>query len=314
MAELYAGDPESFTGRRGELVTAARDAGDRVAAKAIGALRRPTRVAWVVNTLARGEPGAATRLASLAEALREAQRAKDGRRLRELSAERGEVIDSLTARALFLASVADAPPALRLEVSQTLTAALADPGTAADFAAGTLTRAVQWSGFGVLPAGGDENADATDRAASSGTEKPTATAPQAKPAAVTRATLKAAGRKPPRARAGQAGRQADQADQAAHRAKEARQRAEQAAAERAAQQRERYAEAERAVAAAAAAAAEAGAAEDRLENEVRKLEQRLTEARSELTTARLRARRTESTERRARSDLGRLSPPGGHSA
>ncbi|HEY0936974.1 MAG TPA: hypothetical protein VGD91_24970, partial [Trebonia sp.] len=153
IAELYAAAPENFTPRRGELVALARDAGDRAAAKAIGALRRPTRAAWVVNTLARADPGAAPRLTGLAAVLRAAQAAGDGRRLRELSAERGALIDGLTERALEGAGVADAPPALRLEVSQTLTAALADPDVAADFAAGTLTRAMQWSGFGVVPAG-----------------------------------------------------------------------------------------------------------------------------------------------------------------
>jgi len=52
-AELYAAAPEAFTERRGELAAAARDAGDRAAAKAIAGLRRPTRAAWVVNRLAR---------------------------------------------------------------------------------------------------------------------------------------------------------------------------------------------------------------------------------------------------------------------
>ncbi|MGH3207017.1 MAG: hypothetical protein ACRDNO_04590, partial [Trebonia sp.] len=50
---LYGADPEAFTGRRGELAAAARDAGDKAAAKAITALRKPTRAAWVVNQLAR---------------------------------------------------------------------------------------------------------------------------------------------------------------------------------------------------------------------------------------------------------------------
>ena len=60
------------------------------------------------------------------------------------------------------------------------------------------------------------------------------------------------------------------------------------------------------VAAAAAAATEAVAAEDRLEAEVRDLEQRLTQARADLAAARMRARHAESAERRARQALGRL--------
>ena len=157
--ELYGAAPEAFTGRRGELAAAARDAGDRAAAKGISSLRRPTRAAWVVNRLARADPGAPGKLAELAAALRAAQQAGHGPRLRELSAARGSLVDALTAQALVVAEVADPPPSLRLEVTQTLTAAIADPEVAADFAAGTLTHAVQWSGFGVLPADTGDTGD-----------------------------------------------------------------------------------------------------------------------------------------------------------
>ncbi|HTR93555.1 MAG TPA: hypothetical protein VMI73_17635 [Trebonia sp.] len=151
VEELYGADPTAFTERRGELAAAARSAGDREGAKAIGALRRPTRAAWVVNHLARSDPSAPAKLAELATALRAAQQAGHGPRLRELSAARGALVDALTTQALSLAGVADAPPSLRAEVTDTLTAAVADPGVAAGFASGTLTRAMQWSGFGVLP-------------------------------------------------------------------------------------------------------------------------------------------------------------------
>ncbi len=148
VAELYGADPDAFTERRKALVAAAREAGDRQSAAAIGALRKPTRAAWVVNRLARADPGAPARLAVLAAALRAAEQAKDGPRLRELSAERGTLIDALTAQALAAAGGPDPPPSLRAEVTATLTAALADPETAAGFAAGALTKATQWSGFG----------------------------------------------------------------------------------------------------------------------------------------------------------------------
>ncbi|HEX7162818.1 MAG TPA: hypothetical protein VF223_16480 [Trebonia sp.] len=264
-AELYGAAPEAFTERRGELAAAARDAGDRAAAKAIAGLRRPTRAAWVVNRLARADPGAPQKLAELAAALRVAQEARHGPRLRELSAARGTLVDALTAQALTAADLADPPPSLRLEVSQTLTAALADPEVAADFAAGTLTRAVQWSGFGVLPA---EKGGTAHRARAGGG--------LAEPAAAARG-------------------RAEGEDWLAR-----------DAAERAAQRREQRAEAERVVADAAAATAEAGAAEDRLEAEVRDLEQRLTRARADLAAARMRARHAEAAERRARQARDRL--------
>jgi hypothetical protein len=160
VAELYGADPDAFTERRKALVAAARSAGDRGAASAIGALRKPTRAAWVVNRLARDDPSAAGRLASLAGELRAAEAAKDGARLRELSVARGALIDGLVVRALAASGAADPPPSLRAEVTETLTAAMADPETAADFAAGTLTKAAQWSGFGYADLGAVDDASA----------------------------------------------------------------------------------------------------------------------------------------------------------
>jgi len=140
VAELYGADPDVFTERRKALAAAAREAGDKQSAAAITALRKPTRAAWVVNQLARTDPDAAARMAALAADLRAAEQGGDGRRLRELSAERGSLLDGLVAQALAAAGTPDPPPTLRAEVTDTLTAALADPATAADFAAGRLTK------------------------------------------------------------------------------------------------------------------------------------------------------------------------------
>jgi hypothetical protein len=313
--ELYGADPDAFTGRRGELAAAARDAGDRAAAKAIGALRRPTRAAWVVNQLTRADPSAPGKLAELAAALRAAQQARHGPRLRELSAARGSLVDALTAQALAVAGVAEPPPSLRLEVAQTLTAVIADPAVAADFATGTLTHAVQWSGFGLPPAdtgpeeedtdeapgapvegGGDPASGVTTRAGKSGTRDRPARgrAGAARPRASASAT--------PAAPAAPASPPPD----VARRQAELNERLAREAAEPAARRREQYEEAERLVAASATAAAEAVSAEDRLEAEVRDLEQRLTQARADLAEARMRARHAEAAERRARQALDRL--------
>ena len=306
VAELYGAAPEGFTERRAELAAAARDAGDRAAAKAIGALRRPTRAAWVVNRLARTDPSAPGKLAELAGALRAAQEAKHGPRLRELSAARGALVDALTAQALATADVPDPPQSLRLEVSETLTAALADPEVAAAFAAGTLTRAMQWSGFGVLPADTDSDSGAGEAGAggpaAKGRERDSGRPPSPGRAGSRPVLTEVA---QPRRRTGQA--RGDRAAEAAA----ARRQAETAelaqAEERAARRREQYEEAERAVAAASSAAAEALSAEDQLEAEVRNLEQRLTQARGDLAAARMRARHAEAAERRARQALDRLS-------
>jgi hypothetical protein len=169
VAELYGADPDAFTERRKALAGAAREAGDRQSATSITALRKPTRAAWLVNQLARADPDAPARLAAMAGELRDAERAKDGPRLRELSAARGALIDALTAQALAAAGTPDPPPSLRAEVTDTLTAALGDPATAAAFAAGTLTKAAQWSGFGYAdfaPADGSSPDSARSPAAS----------------------------------------------------------------------------------------------------------------------------------------------------
>jgi len=329
VAELYGSAPEAFTGRRGELVASARDARDRAAAKAIGGLRRPTRAAWVVNQLSRADPSAPRKLAELSAALSAAQQAGHGPRLRELSAARGALVDALTAQALSLAGVFDAPSSLREEVSGTLTAAVADPVVARKFAGGTLTKAAQWSGFGVLPLAGAQAGEtasgetASGEAGSPGAERSVepdvsqaveqfTDAGQRVPAgraARARAPLRAVRRQTggreasaPQAQAGKA----SEREALARRRAEAVERAAREAAERAARRREQYADAERAVAAAEVAATEAAAAEDRLEAEVRQLEQRLTEARSELAAARMRARHAEAAQRRARLAFERL--------
>ena len=105
------------------------------------------------------------------------------------------------------------------------------------------------------------------------------------------------------------GRTAAQAEAAARRQAEAEERLAREAAERAAHRREQYADAERLVASTAAAAADALGCEDRLEAEVRDLEERLTRTRADLAAARMQARHAEAAERRARQALDRLPPP-----
>ncbi len=147
-AELYAGDPAEFIQRRGALAARARASGDAVAARAIAGLRKPTRSAWVVNRLVRDDPGAAAQLAEVGAGLQEAGRALDGRKLRELSRQRRELIATLTRRALAGAGLRDAPLALQEEVAATLSAAVTDPAVAAELAAGALVRPVERAGFG----------------------------------------------------------------------------------------------------------------------------------------------------------------------
>jgi hypothetical protein len=142
-AELYQADPDNFMPRRQELAARAREAGEPDAAKQIGALRKPTRSAWVVNRLVRTHPEAAARLAELAAELRAG--GLDGGRIRELTTARARLVDELTQQAF---DDLPAPTAaVREEVTATLDAALADPEVAANL--GTLVRAAHWAGFGL---------------------------------------------------------------------------------------------------------------------------------------------------------------------
>jgi hypothetical protein len=148
VAELYSADPEEFTKRRNELAAQARSAGDRAAAKQIAALGKPTRSAWVVNRLIRADPGVAAALADLGDRLRAGEAALDGASIRELSRARRDLIDDLVRRALSESGQQSASTALRDEVSETFSAALADPDVAGQVTAGTLVRAARWAGFG----------------------------------------------------------------------------------------------------------------------------------------------------------------------
>lgn len=339
--ELYGADPAEFTERRKALADAARAADDPVAAKQIAALRKPTRAAWVVNQLARADPGAPGRLASLAANLRAAEQARDGRKLRELSASRGPLVDALTGQALEAAGVPDPPSGLREEIAATLTAAIADPEVAAEFAAGTLTRAAQWAGFGLASFAGTAPADAPGQGEVSGSRERAgggtaadrsshgaapgesdageAPARQAPAGRRLRAVPSPAGSSPARSGAGDSARASAGSRRAvrgrlteeeqARRTRAEQERLAEEAARRAAQRREAFEDAERTVASTAAAATEAVAAEDQLEAEVRDLEQRLTRARAELASTRMRARRAEVAERRARQTLDRLPRP-----
>jgi hypothetical protein len=313
--ELYGADPAEFTERRKALADAARAADDAAAAKRIGALRKPTRAAWVVNQLARADPGAPGRLASLADDLRAAEQARDGRKLRELSASRGPLVDSLTGQALDAAGVPDPPSGLREEVAATLTAAIADPEVAAEFAAGTLTRAAQWAGFGLASFAAPAPADAAGESAAD-EDAPARRPPAGRrlrvvppPEESSPARSSAGDSAPASAGSRRAARGRLTEEEQARRTRAEQERLAEEAARRAAQRRKAFEDAERTVASTAAAAAEAVAAEDQLEAEVRDLEQRLTRARADLASTRMRARRAEVAERRARQTLDSLPRP-----
>ena len=147
-AELYALPPGEFTARRTALAAEAKSGGDAAAAKAIGALRRPTVSAWLVNQLVRGEEGAeddVDALEQLGTDLREAQAQLDGARMKELTQQRHSLVASLVRRAGRIQSLS---ASVQREVEETFGAAVADEQAAGAVLSGRLTRALVYSGFG----------------------------------------------------------------------------------------------------------------------------------------------------------------------
>lgn len=149
--DLYGIDPAGFTAARNARAATARKAGAPDAAKAIAALRRPTRAAWILNQLARSQPDLAAEFAGLGEQLRQAHLDLDGDQIRELSKQRRLLIDQTSARAFAQAQVDGPTAALRDDVAATLGAVLGDAAVAQRFAAGALVTAEDQSSFG--PAG-----------------------------------------------------------------------------------------------------------------------------------------------------------------
>ena len=148
--ELYALAPAAFTAARDEQAGQARASGDAGLAGAIRKLRRPTVSAWLVNLLAREDGGQVDDLLELGQSLREAQRALDGDRLRELSAQRRRLVAALTQEAQRLAAQAGQAVSAQVEreVQDTLEAALADQGMADAVRSGRLTKALSYAGLG----------------------------------------------------------------------------------------------------------------------------------------------------------------------
>ncbi|WP_167004507.1 hypothetical protein [Mumia sp. ZJ430] len=146
---LYEGMPDDFIAARKALAAQARKAGDAPLARRISALRKPTRAAWAVNLLVRGDAERVEALLALGEELREAQEQLAGAELRALASQRRALIGEAVASARRLATDADAPlgDAVAEQLTQTLQAALADAAAAAAMETGLLVDALTTAGF-----------------------------------------------------------------------------------------------------------------------------------------------------------------------
>jgi hypothetical protein len=174
--ELYALRPDEFAAARDARIKEAKTAGQAPLAKELGALRRPTQSAWLINLLWRDQRDVLEGLLEVGAALGEAQAQASGPELQRLMTQRRQLESALLQRARVLAreagvSVSDA---MAREAQETLSAALADPDVAAEIRSGRLTKPAAYAGFGVLPAGGAAARLATSSARAPSTERPAA--------------------------------------------------------------------------------------------------------------------------------------------
>jgi len=144
--ELYALPPADFLAARADH---ARKAPDKVIAKAISALRKPTMAAWAVNQLARKASAELAEALDLGARMREAQRRLRGNELRNLGERRRELVNKLTRKAAELAGGKLGGEA-EIQVRNTLGAALADQELADQVREGRLSKALEHTGFGPL--------------------------------------------------------------------------------------------------------------------------------------------------------------------
>jgi hypothetical protein len=147
--ELYGLEPADFTAARNAKAKEAKQGGDKELAAAITALGKPTMVGWLANQLVRQYPDEMHALLELGGSLREATASLAGDQLKELSRQQRQVVYALVQQARGLASAAGHPASedTARGLEETLHAALADPGAAAELAAGRLTGVLSRTGF-----------------------------------------------------------------------------------------------------------------------------------------------------------------------
>lgn len=142
--ELYGLTLERFTERRNELAKALRKEGDRSAADAIKALRKPNQTAWALNQVARRRAGDVERLLETGATLRRTQEGvlsgDDPRSLAAASEEERRVVSDLVTAAASIAAECGvgATDSLRERVRSTLEAAVRDEDVGEALRAGRL--------------------------------------------------------------------------------------------------------------------------------------------------------------------------------
>jgi hypothetical protein len=148
--ELYGVHPEEFIAARRAREEEARADGDRMLAKAIGSLSKPSTAAWATNLLVRAQREEIEGLVELGGLLREAQENLAGDQLRALSVQRNQLLAALSRQVTALARQQGRPVSSGIagQVEETLRAAMADPEAGAAVLSGRLTSSLSYNGLG----------------------------------------------------------------------------------------------------------------------------------------------------------------------
>jgi prefoldin subunit 5 len=146
--ELYSLPPEEFIAVRKERQDEVRAAGDRVLAKDIGTLPKPSAAAWACNLLVRAHREEIEDLVELGNLLREAQQNLAGAELKALDVQRRRLIAALTQQARTAALEAGHPvsTSVAAQVEDTLRAAMSDPEAGEALLTGRLTSPMSFNG------------------------------------------------------------------------------------------------------------------------------------------------------------------------
>src|SRR5690606_5756403 len=143
-AELYGLPLDEFTTARDERAKELRADGERTAATAVRALRRPSTAAWAVNQLVRARREEVEQVLDLGAALREARAALAGDELRALRKQQQQLVAAVVrqTRAVARERGQRLSDTVQREVEATLKAAMADVDAAAAVRSGLLLRSL----------------------------------------------------------------------------------------------------------------------------------------------------------------------------
>ena len=143
LDRLYSAPFDQFVAVRREIVEALRGSGDASTSRLVAAAAKPTRTAWALNQVARGQPELLRAVFSARHAAAASQHARDAAQIRETARDYRERVAQVVraVRDLLAGQGVDLTVAQARRVGETLQAAAADEsGVRRELVAGTLRR------------------------------------------------------------------------------------------------------------------------------------------------------------------------------